>query len=62
MLIPRHIRLNGVESHEPRLADAVRPQVRVNPEVVDGSGEDVEGVVVQEEVPIADGKGFQGWS
>ncbi len=54
MLIPWHIRLDGVQPHQPGLLNTVRPQIGVNPEVVDGSGEDAERPIVQEEVLISD--------
>ncbi len=59
VLVPRHVGLDGVQSHQPGLVDPVGPQIGVHPEVVDGSGKDAERFIVQEKVLIADCEGFQ---
>src|SRR5690349_245595 len=60
VFVPRHVRLDSVQPHKPGLVDPVRPLVRVDPEVVDGAGENTEGLPVQQEVVVANGDGVQG--
>ena len=54
--VPRDVGLDGVEAHEPGLADAVRPQVGVHAEVVQRAREDAERTPVELEVGRPDGE------
>ena len=58
--VPGDVGLDRVEAHQPRLADAVRPLVRVHPEVVDRTGEDAVRLAVEQEVVLADGRSGHG--
>ncbi len=54
--IPRDVGLDGVESHQARLADAVAPQLRVYARVMHGAGDDAVRFAVEQEVVVADAK------
>jgi hypothetical protein len=54
--VPCDVRLDGVEPHLACLADPVGPQVRMHPEVVQGTGKDPERAAVEQEVRLADGE------
>jgi len=56
VLVPRDVRLDRVEAHEPGLADAVGPQVGVHAEVVQRAREDAVRPAVELEVGRADGE------
>jgi len=51
--VPRHVRLDGVEPHEPGLADPIRPQIGVHPEVVERATDDLHRTTVEHVVVLA---------
>ncbi len=52
--VPRHVRLDGVQAHEPSLADPVGPLVGVHAEVVQRAADDLHRAAVELEVLGAD--------
>ena len=54
VLVPRHVGLDGVQAHQPRLVDAVGPEVGVHAEVVQRARKDAERFAVEHEVLVAD--------
>jgi hypothetical protein len=52
--VPRHVGLDGVEPHQPGLADPVRPLLGVHAEVVQGAGDHLVRTSVQQEVAVTD--------
>ena len=58
MEVPGDVGLDGVQSHEFGLVDAVAPLPGVHAEVVDRPGENAKRLTVEKKVPLADGKGM----
>ncbi|KQQ09722.1 hypothetical protein ASF46_00905 [Rathayibacter sp. Leaf296] len=58
--VPGDVGLDGVQAHQPRLADAVGPEVGVHPEVVQRAGQDPVRPSVELEVGGADGEAALG--
>lgn len=57
VLVPRDVRLDGVESHHPAHADAVAPLVGVHAEVVQRARDHTVRAAVEQEVVVSDGEG-----
>ena len=55
--VPGDVGLDRVEPHQPGLADAVLPLIRVDAEIVEGAGDHPMGAISAKEVCLADGEG-----
>ena len=52
--VPGNVRLDRVQAHQPGLPDPVGPVPGMDPEVVQGAGQDAERLAVEQEVALAD--------